>query len=323
VTVEYIGGAERQETQAEDGVRAYLKDIGKRALLNATDEVELSKDIEAGWYAEYKLDQMSENEAEVPIELQRDLGMMAARGAEAYNDMLEANLRLVVSIAKRYVGKGLPMEDLIQEGNLGLMRAVEKFDYTKGFKFSTYATWWVRQAIKRAIADQSRTVRIPAHVHEAIGKMAFIQYDMMYKLGRDPSNEELAAEMGVSVEKIRHLQSIGKDPVSLDMPLSDRSDSSELSDVIPDPEAHEVPVRMVEFNALERELTKHTSNLTEREQIMIKMRHGMPPYDRVYTYQEIGQEFGMETGAARSCLVRIHAKLRKRGGEALNEYRAL
>jgi RNA polymerase sigma factor (sigma-70 family) len=309
VTVEYIGGAERQETQSEDGVHAYLKNIGKRALLNATDEVELSKDIEAGWYAEYKLDQMSENEEEVPIELRRDLGMMAARGAEAHQEMLEANLRLVVSIAKRYVGKGLPMEDLIQEGNLGLMRAVEKFDYSKGFKFSTYATWWIRQAITRGIADQSRTVRIPVHTHEAIHKMGHIRREMALELGREPDDTELAAAMGLSLEKVEYLRKMGKDPISLSMRLGDNEDSGELGDFIRDPEADEEIVKTAEFNALRRELDGILDTLTERERVVIEMRYGMPPFNYCYTYAEIGEEFDLSRERIRQMLVKIEAKL--------------
>ncbi|MGK2902186.1 MAG: RNA polymerase sigma factor, partial [Mycobacterium sp.] len=259
-------------TASADSVRAYLKQIGKVALLNAEEEVELAKRIEAGLYATQLMTELTEKGEKLPAAQRRDMQWICRDGDRAKNHLLEANLRLVVSLAKRYTGRGMLFLDLIQEGNLGLIRAVEKFDYTKGYKFSTYATWWIRQAITRAMADQARTIRIPVHMVEVINKLARVQRQMLQDLGREPTPEELAKELDMTPEKVVEVQKYGRETISLHTPLGEDGDS-EFGDLIEDSEAV-VPADAVSFTLLQEQLHSVLDTLSEREAGVVSMRFG-------------------------------------------------
>ena len=288
-----------------DPVKDYLKQIGKVALLNAVEEVELAMRIEAGLFAEEKLSQMDEKQKR--SKLGRELQWVARDGARAKSHLLGANLRLVVSLAKRYTGRGMQFLDLIQEGNLGLIRAVEKFDYTKGFKFSTYATWWIRQAITRAMADQARTIRIPVHMVEVINKLARVQRQMLQDLGREPTPEELAAELDMTPEKVVEVQKYGREPISLHTPLGEDGDS-EFGDLIEDTEAV-VPADAVGFTMLQRQLEQLLDSLSEREAGVIRMRFGLGD-GMPKTLDQIGDTFGVTRERIRQIESKTMAKLR-------------
>ncbi|MFN2478965.1 MAG: RNA polymerase sigma factor, partial [Pseudonocardiaceae bacterium] len=260
-------------TASADSVRAYLKQIGKVALLNAEEEVELAKRIEAGLYAAERVRRAEDVTEKLSPQLRRDLRWIVRDGERAKNHLLEANLRLVVSLAKRYTGRGMAFLDLIQEGNLGLIRAVEKFDYTKGYKFSTYATWWIRQAITRAMADQARTIRIPVHMVEVINKLGRIQRELLQDLGREPTPEELAKEMDISAEKVLEIQQYAREPISLDQTIGDEGDS-QLGDFIEDSEAV-VAVDAVSFTLLQDQLQSVLATLSEREAGVVRLRFGL------------------------------------------------
>lgn len=286
-----------------DPVKDYLKQIGKVALLNAELEVELSKRIEAGLFAEEKL----AGKRKLSKDTERDLKWVVKDGQKAKSHLLEANLRLVVSLAKRYTGRGMQFLDLIQEGNLGLIRAVEKFDYTKGYKFSTYATWWIRQAITRAMADQARTIRIPVHMVEVINKLARVQRQLLQDLGREPTPEELARELDMTPEKVVEVQKYGREPISLSTPLGEDGDS-EFGDLIEDTEAV-VPADAVGFTMLQRELERILQSLHPREAGVIRSRFGLG--DGVQkTLDQIGEEFGVTRERIRQIESKTMSKLR-------------
>jgi RNA polymerase primary sigma factor len=286
-----------------DPVKDYLKQIGKVALLNAELEVELAKRIEAGLFAEEKL----ATDKKLAREAERDLKWVVKDGQRAKSHLLEANLRLVVSLAKRYTGRGMQFLDLIQEGNLGLIRAVEKFDYTKGYKFSTYATWWIRQAITRAMADQARTIRIPVHMVEVINKLARVQRQLLQDLGREPTPEELARELDMTPEKVVEVQKYGREPISLSTPLGEDGDS-EFGDLIEDTEAV-VPADAVGFTMLQRELERILDSLHPREAGVIRSRFGLG--DGVQkTLDQIGEEFGVTRERIRQIESKTMSKLR-------------
>ncbi|AND16511.1 RNA polymerase sigma factor [Rathayibacter tritici] len=286
-----------------DPVKDYLKQIGKVALLNAAEEVELAMRIEAGLFAEDKL----ANSSELSPELVRELRWVAKDGQRAKSHLLGANLRLVVSLAKRYTGRGMQFLDLIQEGNLGLIRAVEKFDYTKGFKFSTYATWWIRQAITRAMADQARTIRIPVHMVEVINKLARVQRQMLQDLGREPTPEELSRELDMTPEKVIEVQKYGREPISLHTPLGEDGDS-EFGDLIEDTEAV-VPADAVGFTMLQKQLESLLDSLSEREAGVIRMRFGLGD-GMPKTLDQIGDTFGVTRERIRQIESKTMAKLR-------------
>ena len=286
-----------------DPVKDYLKQIGKVALLNAEQEVELAKRIEAGLFAEEKLNSGEKIEAK----LKRELKWIAQDGKNAKNHLLEANLRLVVSLAKRYTGRGMLFLDLIQEGNLGLIRAVEKFDYTKGYKFSTYATWWIRQAITRAMADQARTIRIPVHMVEVINKLARVQRQMLQDLGREPTPEELAKELDMTPEKVVEVQKYGREPISLHTPLGEDGDS-EFGDLIEDSEAV-VPADAVSFTLLQEQLHSVLDTLSEREAGVVLMRFGLTD-GQPKTLDEIGKVYGVTRERIRQIESKTMSKLR-------------
>jgi RNA polymerase primary sigma factor len=288
-----------------DPVKDYLKQIGKVALLNAAEEVELAMRIEAGLFAEDKLSAMSQTELRSP--LGRELQWVAKDGQRAKSHLLGANLRLVVSLAKRYTGRGMQFLDLIQEGNLGLIRAVEKFDYTKGFKFSTYATWWIRQAITRAMADQARTIRIPVHMVEVINKLARVQRQMLQDLGREPTPEELSRELDMTPEKVVEVQKYGREPISLHTPLGEDGDS-EFGDLIEDTEAV-VPADAVGFTMLQKQLESLLDSLSEREAGVIRMRFGLGD-GMPKTLDQIGDTFGVTRERIRQIESKTMAKLR-------------
>ncbi|MGB4778050.1 RNA polymerase sigma factor [Microbacterium sp.] len=288
-----------------DPVKDYLKQIGKVPLLNAAEEVELAMRIEAGLFAEEKLSHMSA--AEKSGQLGLDLQWVARDGQRAKSHLLGANLRLVVSLAKRYTGRGMQFLDLIQEGNLGLIRAVEKFDYTKGFKFSTYATWWIRQAITRAMADQARTIRIPVHMVEVINKLARVQRQMLQDLGREPTPEELSRELDMTPEKVIEVQKYGREPISLHTPLGEDGDS-EFGDLIEDTEAV-VPADAVGFTMLQRQLESLLDSLSEREAGVIRMRFGLGD-GQPKTLDQIGDTFGVTRERIRQIESKTMAKLR-------------
>ncbi len=288
-----------------DPVKDYLKQIGKVALLNAAEEVELAMRIEAGLFAEDKLSVMTE--VEKKTSLGRELQWVAKDGARAKSHLLGANLRLVVSLAKRYTGRGMQFLDLIQEGNLGLIRAVEKFDYTKGFKFSTYATWWIRQAITRAMADQARTIRIPVHMVEVINKLARVQRQMLQDLGREPTPEELSRELDMTPEKVVEVQKYGREPISLHTPLGEDGDS-EFGDLIEDTEAV-VPADAVGFTMLQKQLESLLDSLSEREAGVIRMRFGLGD-GMPKTLDQIGDTFGVTRERIRQIESKTMAKLR-------------
>ena len=285
-----------------DLVRIYLREIGRVPLLTAEDEVELAKAIEAGLYAEEKLNGgfplLSEERA--------DMEWLAADGVRGKQRLIEANLRLVVSIAKRYIGRGLVFLDLIQEGNLGLIRAVEKFDYTRGYKFSTYATWWIRQAITRAIADQARTIRVPVHMVETINKLARVQRQLHQELGREALPEEIAAEMGIEPERVAEIQRIAQEPVSLQSPIGE--EESDLGDFIEDADAV-VPIEAAAFIMLQDQLERVLCELSDREQRIIQLRFGLSD-GHPRTLEEVGREFGVTRERIRQIESKTLAKLR-------------
>ncbi|PZW03627.1 RNA polymerase primary sigma factor [Micromonospora phaseoli] len=294
-------------TASADSVRAYLKQIGKVPLLNAEQEVELAKRIEAGLYAAERLRAADEGEEKLVREMQRDLLWISRDGERAKNHLLEANLRLVVSLAKRYTGRGMAFLDLIQEGNLGLIRAVEKFDYTKGYKFSTYATWWIRQAITRAMADQARTIRIPVHMVEVINKLGRIQRELLQDLGREPTPEELAKEMDITPEKVLEIQQYAREPISLDQTIGDEGDS-QLGDFIEDSEAV-VAVDAVSFSLLQDQLQQVLQTLSEREAGVVRLRFGLTD-GQPRTLDEIGQVYGVTRERIRQIESKTMSKLR-------------
>ena len=288
-------------TASADSVRAYLKQIGKVALLNAEEEVELAKRIEAGLYATQKVAEMTDRGEKLPVQQRRDMQWICRDGERAKNHLLEANLRLVVSLAKRYTGRGMAFLDLIQEGNLGLIRAVEKFDYTKGYKFSTYATWWIRQAITRAMADQARTIRIPVHMVEVINKLGRIQRELLQDLGREATPEELAKEMDITPEKVLEIQQYAREPISLDQTIGDEGDS-QLGDFIEDSEA-------VSFTLLQDQLQSVLETLSEREAGVVRLRFGLTD-GQPRTLDEIGQVYGVTRERIRQIESKTMSKLR-------------
>ena len=290
-----------------DPVRMYLKEIGKVPLLNAAEEIDLAMKIEAGIEATDQLEKAEEEGLELDRRERRRLTRIEQVGLDAKQQLIEANLRLVVSIAKRYVGRGMLFLDLIQEGNLGLIRAVEKFDYTKGFKFSTYATWWIRQAITRAIADQARTIRIPVHMVETINKLVRIQRQLLQELGREPTPEEIGKEMGLSAERVREIQKISQEPVSLETPIGEEEDS-QLGDFIED-DAAVVPPDAASFSMLQEQLTKVLDGLAERERKVISLRFGLED-GHPRTLEEVGREFGVTRERIRQIESKTLAKLR-------------
>ncbi|MBV9822436.1 MAG: RNA polymerase sigma factor [Actinobacteria bacterium] len=294
-------------TASADSVRAYLKQIGKVALLNAEEEVDLAKRIEAGLYAAERLRQLELAGDKLPLQQRRDLNWIVRDGERAKNHLLEANLRLVVSLAKRYTGRGMAFLDLIQEGNLGLIRAVEKFDYTKGYKFSTYATWWIRQAITRAMADQARTIRIPVHMVEVINKLGRIQRELLQDLGREPTPEELAKEMDITPDKVLEIQQYAREPISLDQTIGDEGDS-QLGDFIEDSEAV-VAVDAVSFTLLQDQLQSVLHTLSEREAGVVKLRFGLTD-GQPRTLDEIGQVYGVTRERIRQIESKTMSKLR-------------
>ena len=300
-------------TASADSVRAYLKQIGKVALLNAEQEVSLAKRIEAGLYADYRMKQMEkayssgDKEAKLTPAVKRDLRAIARDGRKAKNHLLEANLRLVVSLAKRYTGRGMAFLDLIQEGNLGLIRAVEKFDYTKGYKFSTYATWWIRQAITRAMADQARTIRIPVHMVEVINKLGRIQRELLQDLGREPTPYELSKEMDITEDKVLEIQQYAREPISLDQTIGDEGDS-QLGDFIEDSEAV-IAVDAVSFTLLQDQLQDVLHTLSEREAGVVKLRFGLTD-GMPRTLDEIGQVYGVTRERIRQIESKTMSKLR-------------
>lgn len=290
-----------------DPVRMYLKEIGKVNLLTAAEEIDLAMKIEAGVAATEELEKAEEEGIELERRERRRLTRIEQVGLDAKQQLIEANLRLVVSIAKRYVGRGMLFLDLIQEGNLGLIRAVEKFDYTKGFKFSTYATWWIRQAITRAIADQARTIRIPVHMVETINKLVRIQRQLLQSLGREPTPEEIAEEMGLTPERVREIQKISQEPVSLETPIGEEEDS-QLGDFIED-DAAVAPPDAASFTMLQEQLSKTLDGLAERERKVISLRFGLED-GHPRTLEEVGREFGVTRERIRQIESKTLAKLR-------------
>jgi RNA polymerase nonessential primary-like sigma factor len=288
---------------AADLVRVYLNGIGKTALLTAADEVELAKRIEAGVYAAHLLEQSDDLDGQRAT----DLRAVARDGRRARAHLLEANLRLVVSLAKRYTGRGMPLLDLIQEGNLGLIRAVEKFDYAKGFKFSTYATWWIRQAITRGMADQARTIRLPVHLVEQVNKLARIKRDLHQTLGREATNEELAEESGLPVEKVSDLLDHSRDPVSLDMPVGSEEEAP-LGDFIEDAEATDAESTVIS-GLLHDDMRRVIATLDEREQNVIRLRYGLDD-GQPRTLDQIGRQFGLSRERVRQIEREVMVKLR-------------
>ena len=312
--------ADSELTASADLVRTYLKQIGKVALLSAEQEVELAKRIEAGLYADHKIRAMGAVAfKELPLQERRDLGWIVGDGERAKNHLLEANLRLVVSLAKRYTGRGMAFLDLIQEGNLGLIRAVEKFDYTKGFKFSTYATWWIRQALTRAIANQGRTIRVPIHMVEVINKLGRIERDLVQDLGRDPTPEELAKEMDVTVERVLEVKQYAREPLSLNQLIGDERDTP-LGDLIEDSEAI-LPVDVVSFMLMHDQLEAVLLTLNEREAGVIRLRFGLTD-GQPRTLDEIGQVYGVTRERIRQIESKTMSKLRHPArSSALWDYR--
>ena len=290
-----------------DPVRMYLKEIGKVDLLTASEEVDLAMKIEAGLEATEKLEAADAGELELTRAEMRRLTRIENVGLEAKQALISANLRLVVSIAKRYVGRGMLFLDLIQEGNLGLIRAVEKFDYQKGFKFSTYATWWIRQAVTRAIADQARTIRSPVHMVETINKLVRVQRQLLQDLGRDPTPEEIGAEMDMSADRVREIQKISQEPVSLETPIGEEEDS-QLGDFIEDSQAI-VPPDAASFSMLQEQLTQVLDSLADRERKVIELRFGLVD-GHPRTLEEVGREFGVTRERIRQIESKTLAKLR-------------
>ena len=290
-----------------DPVRMYLKEIGKVDLLTASEEVDLAMKIEAGLKATEELERAEEEGVELTRRERRRLTRVEQVGLDAKDQLIEANLRLVVSIAKRYVGRGMLFLDLIQEGNLGLIRAVEKFDYTKGFKFSTYATWWIRQAITRAIADQARTIRIPVHMVETINKLVRIQRQLLQELGREPTPEEIGEQMDMTAERVREIQKINQEPVSLETPIGEEEDS-QLGDFVEDHEAVR-PDDAAGFSMLQEQLQMVLDGLAERERKVIELRFGLKD-GHPRTLEEVGREFGVTRERIRQIESKTLAKLR-------------
>ena len=291
----------------DDPVRMYLKEIGKVSLLSADEEVTLASDMTAGLEAQQRLDRAKETGEELSEDERAKLRADIQRGEASKQKLAEANLRLVVSIAKRYVGRGMLFLDLIQEGNLGLIKAVEKFDYTKGYKFSTYATWWIRQAITRAIADQARTIRIPVHMVETINKVIRVSRQLLQELGHDPSPEEISDEMGMSVDKVREILKIAQEPVSLETPIGEEEDSH-LGDFIPDEGASE-PSEAASFTLLQEQLVDVLSTLTPREEKVLKLRFGIED-GNPHTLEEVGKEFNVTRERIRQIEAKALRKLR-------------
>ena len=291
----------------DDPVRMYLKEIGKVDLLTSEQEASLAQTMVAGQEAESQLAEMEEAGEEIPQEVRAELRKLISAGEKAKQDLAEANLRLVVSIAKRYVGRGMLFLDLIQEGNLGLIKAVEKFDYTKGYKFSTYATWWIRQAITRAIADQARTIRIPVHMVETINKVIRVSRQLLQELGHDPSPEEISEEMNMPVDKVREILKIAQEPVSLETPIGEEEDSH-LGDFIPDEDASE-PSEAASFTLLKEQLVEVLSTLTPREEKVLKLRFGIED-GRTRTLEEVGKEFNVTRERIRQIEAKALRKLR-------------
>jgi RNA polymerase nonessential primary-like sigma factor len=312
---DYEPTAEELDAQspAADLVRVYLNGIGKRALLTAEQEVNLAKRIEAGIFAQHVLD----TEPALDPARAADLRALARDGEIARDHLLEANLRLVVSLAKRYTGRGMPLLDLIQEGNLGLIRAVEKFDYAKGFKFSTYATWWIRQAITRGMADQARTIRLPVHLVEQVNKIARVKRDLHQRFGREATDEEIAAESGLPVEKVSDLLDHSRDPVSLDMPVGSEEEAP-LGDFIEDAEATDAETTVIS-HLLHDDLRRVLATLEEREQNVIRMRYGLDD-GQPRTLDQIGRRFGLSRERVRQIERETMAKLRV--GDRANRLRA-
>ncbi|GAA5172077.1 sigma-70 family RNA polymerase sigma factor [Pseudonocardia eucalypti] len=301
------------QSPAADLVRVYLNGIGKRALLTAAQEVDLAKRIEAGVFANHVLD----TDPDLDRARAADLRALVRDGERARNHLLESNLRLVVSLAKRYTGRGMPLLDLIQEGNLGLIRAVEKFDYAKGFKFSTYATWWIRQAITRGMADQARTIRLPVHLVEQVNKIARVKRDLHQRLGRDATHEEIAAESGIAVEKVADLLDHSRDPVSLDMPVGNEEEAP-LGDFIEDAEATDAETTVIS-HLLHDDLRRVLATLDDREQNVIRMRYGLDD-GQPRTLDQIGRQFGLSRERVRQIEREVMAKLRV--GDRANRLRA-
>ena len=291
----------------DDPVRMYLKEIGKVPLLTADEEVTLATSMSEGNLAKERLAEIEENNEEISAEEQAELETLVKQGENSKQKLAEANLRLVVSIAKRYVGRGMLFLDLIQEGNLGLIKAVEKFDYTKGYKFSTYATWWIRQAITRAIADQARTIRIPVHMVETINKVIRVSRQLLQELGHDPSAEEISEEMGMPVDKVREMLKIAQEPVSLETPIGEEEDSH-LGDFIPDEGASE-PSEAASFTLLKEQLVDVLSTLTPREEKVLKLRFGIED-GRTRTLEEVGKEFNVTRERIRQIEAKALRKLR-------------
>ncbi len=291
----------------DDPVRMYLKEIGKVDLLTPEQEVELAQQMGAGAAAKEQLEELTKSGEELPDEVCQELKKTIKRGERAKQQLAEANLRLVVSIAKRYVGRGMLFLDLIQEGNLGLIKAVEKFDYTKGYKFSTYATWWIRQAITRAIADQARTIRIPVHMVETINKVIRVNRQLLQELGHDPSPEETAQEMGMPVEKVREILKIAQEPVSLETPIGEEEDSH-LGDFLEDESASE-PSEAASFTLLKEQLVDVMSTLTPREEKVLRLRFGIED-GRSRTLEEVGKEFNVTRERIRQIEAKALRKLR-------------
>ncbi|MCC8181422.1 MAG: RNA polymerase sigma factor RpoD [Clostridiales bacterium] len=291
----------------DDPVRMYLKEIGKVALLTPDEETALAKGMSAGNVAKEQLEELEESGEDIPEEVRKELEKTIKHGENCKQRLAEANLRLVVSIAKRYVGRGMQFLDLIQEGNLGLIKAVEKFDYTKGYKFSTYATWWIRQAITRAIADQARTIRIPVHMVETINKVIRVSRQLLQELGHDPSPEEIAAEMNMPVDKVREILKIAQEPVSLETPIGEEEDSH-LGDFIQDEDACE-PAEAASYTLLKEQLTEVLSTLTPREEKVLKLRFGLED-GRTRTLEEVGKQFHVTRERIRQIEAKALRKLR-------------
>jgi RNA polymerase primary sigma factor len=304
---ETLNRADVGPTMSTDPIRAYLKRIGKVPLLNAEQEVELAKRIECGLYASERLRRFGVDGERLSTSMRRDLDWLSRDGTRARDQLLEANLRLVVSIAKRYTGSGMAFLDLIQEGNLGLIRAVEKFDYVKGYKFSTYATWWIRQAITRAMADQSRTIRIPVHIVEIINRLSRMQRELLQDLGREPTAVELAKEMGMTPEKVVEIRQYARAPISLDQTIGDEGDS-QFGDFVEDAEAV-VAMEVVSVSLLKDHLQQVLQTLSEREAGVVRLRFGLVD-GRPRTLDEIGQVYGVTRERIRQIESKTMSKLR-------------
>ena len=304
IEVEKIDLSVPEGTNIEDPVRMYLKEIGKVPLLSAEEEIELAQKMEAGEMAKSQLEEAGDD---LDDEAKKELQKLVAQGDYAKKKLAEANLRLVVSIAKRYVGRGMLFLDLIQEGNLGLIKAVEKFDYRKGYKFSTYATWWIRQAITRAIADQARTIRIPVHMVETINKLIRVSRQLLQELGREPTPEEIAEEMDIPVERVREILKISQEPVSLETPIGEEEDSH-LGDFIQDDNVP-VPADAAAFTLLKEQLVEVLSTLTEREQKVLRLRFGLDD-GRARTLEEVGKVFNVTRERIRQIEAKALRKLR-------------